>query len=803
MKFTLSWLKEHLETDASLTEITDRLTAIGLDLEAVEDRAADLAPFTVGYVIEARQHPNADRLRVCIVDTGEEQVQVVCGAPNARTGMKGVFAPSGTTIPGTGLLLKPSNIRGEDSNGMLCSEREMGLSDEHDGIIELAEDAPLGAPFAQIAGLDDPVIDINVTPNRQDCLGVRGIARDLAATGLGALKPLAAEAIPGSYDSPIAVELTFEPDYEGACTCFLGRHFRGLKNGPSPEWLRRRLLAIGLRPISALVDMTNYVTYDLGRPLHVFDAAKVAGSVQARMARPGETLMALDGNEYALDPEITVIADDNGPEGLGGVMGGEASGCTEATTEMFLEAALFDPHRTAATGRRLGIESDARYRFERGVDPAMVRPGIEVATRLVLEMCGGETSHTVMAGTLDGPAKVVGFRPARVAELIGIDVAEAEQRTILSDLGFGIAKGDNKEQWQVTAPTWRSDIDGKADIVEEVARIAGFDRIQSTPLPRLTVTAKPALTTAQRRHGQAKRALAVRGMMECVTWSFMPRRFAALFGGGGDELQLANPISSELDAMRPSMLGNLILAAGRNVDRGFEDVALFEVGPQYSDPTPKGQAFAATGLRRGRSARRHWAENPRAVDAYDAKADALAVLEAIGAPTASIQIASGAPGWYHPGRSGALRLGPKNVLATFGEIHPRILDRLDVTGPMAGFEVFIENAPLPKAKASRSRADLLVSDLPTVQRDFAFVVDQATTAEAILRAAKGADKAFIGEVNVFDIYTGQGIAEGKKSVAITARLEPKEATLTDPEIEAIAAKIVAAVGKATGAVLRG
>ena len=801
MKFTLSWLKDHLETDATLTEITDKLTAIGLELEGVEDRAADLAPFTVGYVIRAKQHPNADRLLICIVDTGEEQVQVVCGAPNARTGMKGVFAPSGTTIPGTGLLLKPSKIRGEDSNGMLCSEREMGLSEEHDGIIELADDAPIGAPFARIAGLDDPVIEINVTPNRQDCLGVRGIARDLSAAGLGTLKSLDTDAITGSYDSPITVALNFEPNYQDACSCFLGRHFRGLTNGPSPEWLRRRLLAIGLRPISALVDMTNYITYDLGRPLHVFDADKVAGPIQVRMAKKGETFLALDGKNYQLDGEVTVIADQNGAESIGGVMGGETSGCTEATTEMFLEAALFDPHRTAATGRRLGIESDARYRFERGVDPAMVRPGIEFATRLVLEMCGGEASHTVMASTPGGPTKVVGYRPARVTELIGIDVSEAEQRTILSALGFGISEADGA--WQVTAPSWRSDIDGEADIVEEVARIAGFDRIQSTPLPRLSVTAKPALTTAQRRLPQAKRALAVRGMMECVTWSFMPRRFAALFGGGGDEMLLANPISSELDAMRPSILANLILAAGRNVDRGFEDVALFEVGPQYADPTPRGQAFAATGLRRGRNARRHWSQVPRPLDAYDAKADALAVLDAISAPTASLQITAEAPNWYHPGRSGVLRLGPKNLLAAFGEIHPRILSRLDVTGPMMGFEVFIENAPLPKAKASRNRDQLSVSDLPSVQRDFAFVVDQATTADAILRAAKGADKAFIREVNVFDIYIGQGIANGKKSIAITARLEPKDTTLTDPEIEAIAAKIVAAVSQATGAVLRG
>ena len=803
MKFTLSWLKDHLDTDASLLEITDRLTAIGLELEEVEDRAEDLAPFTVGYVVEAKQHPNADRLRVCIVDKGTEQVQVVCGAPNARTGMKGVFAPSGTTIPGNGMLLKPSNIRGEESNGMLCSEREMGLSDEHEGIIELAEDAPVGAPFAQVAGLDDPVIDINVTPNKQDCLGVRGIARDLAAAGMGTLKPLDATPVEGSYDSPVNVELNFQAGYENACSCFLGRHFRGLKNGPAPEWLRRRLTAIGLRPISALVDMTNYVTNDLGRPLHVFDAGKVTGNIQARMANPGETFLALDGKDYELDGEITVIADQKAAEAIGGVMGGEASGCTDETTEMFLEAALFDAHRTAATGRRLGIESDARYRFERGVDPAMVRPGVEIATRMVLEMCGGETSHTVLAGTPVVPAKVVAFRPARVTELIGIDVDAAEQRKILSDLGFGIADGDSAGQWQVIAPTWRTDIDGEADIVEEVTRIAGYDRIVSTPLPRLSVTSKPALTPSQRRQPAAKRALAVRGMMECVTWSFMPRRFAELFGGGAEEMLLANPISSELDAMRPSMLGNLILAAGRNVDRGFDDVSLFEVGPQFCDTTPKGQDFVAAGLRRGRNARRHWADTPRDVDAFDAKADALAVLEAVGAPTASLQIAADAPAWYHPGRSAVMRLGPKNVLAAFGEIHPRILDRMDVAGPMAAFEVFIDNAPLPKAKATRNRAELLVSDLPTVQRDFAFVVDEATTADSIIRAAKGADKAFIGDVNVFDIYAGQGIEDGKKSVAITARLEPKDATLTDPEIEAIAAKIVAAVSKATGAVLRG
>jgi len=801
MKFTLSWLKDHLETDASLDEITDRLTAIGLELEEVVDRAADLAPFTVARVIEAKQHPDADRLRVCLVDTGAEQVQVVCGAPNARTGMKGVFAPSGTTIPGTGLKLKPTKIRGQDSNGMLCSEREMGLSDEHEGIIDLPAEAEVGRPFAAVMGLDDPVIDVNVTPNRQDCLGVRGIARDLAAAGLGTLKPFAPAPVAGEFGSPIDVTLEFPEDKRDACSTFVGRYFRGVKNGPSPAWMQQRLTAIGLRPISALVDITNYVTYDLGRPLHVFDADKVHGDIHARLARPGETLLALDGREYALDPEVTVIADDAGPEGIGGVMGGEASGCTEDTVNVFLEAALFDPKRTAATGRRLGIESDARYRFERGVDPAMVEPGSVHATRLILELCGGEASSQVMAGAPDLSRATFGYRPTRVHHLGGMEVAEDEQRQILTDLGFEVA-GEGA-RWEVTAPTWRSDIDGEADLVEEVTRIAGFDRIPSTPLPRLHTVARPGLTVAQRRRPTAKRALAARGMLECVTWSFLPRRFAVLFGGGGEDLLLSNPISSELDAMRPSLLPNLIAAAGRNADRGFANSALFEVGPRYRDVSPDGQALIAGGVRRGQNAERHWSGPPRDVDSFDAKADAIAVLTAVGAPVANAQIVAEAPAWYHPGRSGSIRLGPKNVLASFGELHPGVLDAMDADGPLVGFEVNLDAVPLPKARASRTRPRLEVSDLPAVHRDFAFVVEDTVSAAAIQRAAQGAEKSLIAEVGVFDIYAGEGIAAGHKSVAISVRLEPQERTLTDPEIDAVAEKIVAAVSKATGASLRG
>ena len=801
MKFTLSWLKDHLDTEADLEQITDTLTAIGLELEEVVDRAAELADFTVGYVIEAKQHPNADRLRVCIVDTGTEKVQVVCGAPNARTGMKGVFAPVGVTIPGNGMKLKAGKIRGEDSNGMLVSEREMGLSDEHEGIIELPEDAEVGQPFATAAGLDDALIDINVTPNRQDCLGVYGVARDLAAAGLGTLKTFAPAEIAGDFESPIKVTLEFEAGKEDACTCFVGRYFKGLKNGPSPAWMQQRLVAIGLRPISALVDITNYVTYDLGRPLHVFDADKVKGDIHARLAREGEKLLALDGKEYALDPEVTVIADDNEPEGLGGVMGGEASGCTEDTVNMFLEAALFDPKRTAATGRRLGVESDARYRFERGVDPEMVLPGMADATRLILELCGGETSELVIAGSPDVAKKTVDFRPERIAGLAGMQVGEDEQRKILSDLGF-TAEGDG-ESWRVTAPSWRSDIDGEADIVEEISRIAGFDRIPSTPLPRLPVVAQPSLSLTQRRRPVAKRALALRGMMECVTWSFMPRRFAELFGFDNDDLVLSNPISSELDAMRPSMLPNLIQAAGRNAARGANNAALFEVGPQYATVMPDGQEIVAAGIRNSETGERHWSDGGRPVDAYDAKADALAVLAALGAPVSNVQVAAEAPAWYHPGRSGVLRLGPKNVLAAFGEIHPGVLRKMDVDGPIAGFEVFIDRAPAPRKKGGTTRAKLDVTDFPAVNRDFAFIVEADVAAGAVIRAAQGADKDLIAAVSVFDIYTGQGIDEGKKSVAIAVRLEPKDRTLTDAEIDAVADKVIAAVSKATNAVLRG
>ncbi len=801
MKFTLSWLKDHLETGASLEEIAEALTNIGLEVEDVTDPAAALGAFTVGYVKSAERHPNADRLQVCVVDTGSEEVQVVCGAPNARAGMKGVFAPAGTHVPGTGMDLKKGVIRGVESNGMLCSEREMGLSDDHEGIIELADDAPVGAPFAQIMGLDDPVIEIPITPNRQDALGVYGIARDLAAAGIGTLKQFDAAPVAGSFDSPLAWERDLPGETGGLCPYVVGRYFRGVTNGPSPDWMQRRLRAIGLRPISALVDITNYVTYDLGRPLHVFDADKVKGNPTMRMARPGEVIEALDGRTYKLDGEMVVIADENGPEGIGGVMGGELSGCTEETTNVFLEVALFDEKMVARTGRELNINSDARYRFERGVDPLSADWGAEVAARLVLELCGGEASHVVSAGTLPDWRKTVTFRPARISALGGVEVPEDEMERILTAQGFTIeGKG---ETWTVDVPSWRIfDVDGEADLIEDILRVWGYDHIPVVPMTLDGALPTQTVTPAQRRVRLARRALAARGMLEAVTWSFMDGQHAALFDGGDAATRLTNPISTDLDEMRPSILPNLIQAAGRNAARGYADVALFEVGPHYRGAKPEDQALVGAGIRAGNATPRHWEAKPRPVDVFDAKADALAALGAAGAPVANAQIAAEGPGWYHPGRVGALKLGNR-VLAHFGEVHPRVLKALDVKGPVAGFEVYFDNLPPVKDKASKTRPLLRPSPFQPVERDFAFVVDAGTPADKIVRAAQGADKALIAGTEIFDVYEGTGIEDGKKSVAIAVTLQPTDKTLTDEEIDAVGEKIVANVAKQTGGVLRG
>ncbi|NQW01921.1 MAG: phenylalanine--tRNA ligase subunit beta, partial [Rhodospirillales bacterium] len=735
------------------------------------------------------------------VDTGEETVQVVCGAPNARTGMKGAFAPGGSYVPGTGITLKPTEIRGVMSNGMLLSEREMGLSDEHDGIIELDANAKIGDRVVDVMGLSDPIIEIAITPNRGDCLGVRGIARDLAAAGLGSLKPLANGPVPAAFKSPIAVHLNFDEANQTACSKFVGRYIRGVQNGESPAWLKDKLLAIGLRPISALVDITNLLTMDLGRPLHVFDVAKVDGNVQARMARPGEKLLALNGREYALDADMCVIADDSQAEAIGGIMGGEASGCTAQTTDVFVECAYFDPVRTATTGRKLQIISDARFRFERGVDPAFLESGMEIATRLILDLCGGEPSEVVVAGNEPDWQREISLRPERIKTLGGIDIALEEIERILLVLGFTV-DGDNGA-FRVAVPSWRSDIVGEACLVEEVVRIFGYDKIPPVPVKPDTALPQDALLPDQKRHSQARRQLAKRGMVEAVTYSFLANADADLFGGAADSVRLVNPISSDLDVMRPNLLPNLLNAAARNAARGIDSAALFEVGPQFAGDQPKDQVIVAAGIRSNQIGAKHWSRKPRAVDVFDAKADALAVLDDLGAPVDKLQALAQAPAWYHPGRSGALCLGPKNKLAYFGEIHPAVLRRMGIKGPVAAFEVFVDALPRPKARTSAAKTHLALPQLHTVDRDFAFVVDADVAASAIVGAARGADKTLITDVAVFDVFAGGNLGEGKKSIAISVTLQPVEQTLTDAEIDAISAKVVANVAKSTGGQLRG
>ena len=805
MKFSLSWLKQHLETDAALGTIVDTLTMIGLEVERVEDKGKALAPFTIAHVISAEQHPNADRLRVCMVDTGTgDPVQVVCGAPNARTGMKGVFVAPGAFIPGKAVTLGVGTIRGVESRGMLCSEFELQLSDDHDGIIELPGDAPLGLPYAQWAGLDDPVIEINLTPNRPDCTGVHGIARDLAAADIGTLKDVPIKPIKGEFPCPVAAALDFGAT-PSLCRGFALRLVKGVKNGPSPDWLARRLIAIGLRPINALVDITNFITFDRGRPLHVFDAAKVRGNLMVRRGRAGESLTALDGKTYRLDDTMCVIADDAGPESLAGIMGGETTGCSEATTDVLIESAIWDELNIAQTGRKLGINSDARYRFERGVDPAFMVPGLELATAMVLELCGGAASVNAIAAQPEHQDRAIEFPLDTVMRLAGIEVGLPELRRVLARLGFFVA-GQVKTV-KIAPPSWRPDVHGKPDIVEEVMRIIGVDRIPSTPLDRGEAARKPVLTLLQQRTRKAKRALAARGLVEAVTWSFIAKPQAELFGGGKPELALANPIAADLSDMRPSLVPGLVAAAQKNADRGIADVALFEVGQIFRGDQPADQLTAAAGVRRALAkasgSGRHWSGKAGEVDAFDVKADALATLAAAGAPMGALQIAPGGPAWLHPGRSGTIQIGPHNVLGHFGELHPRALEALRAQGPLVAFEVILERIPEPKVKATRAKPVLELSPLQPVERDFAFVVDRGVKAGDIVRAAQSADRKLVEAVSVFDVYEGDGIAAGKKSIAIAVTLQPREKTMTDDEIEVVAGKIVAEVTKRTGGVLRG
>jgi phenylalanyl-tRNA synthetase beta chain len=809
MKLTLAWLKEHLETTATLDVILARLTEIGLEVEGVEDPAKALSAFTIARVVEAKQHPNADKLRVLQVEIapGKPTVEVVCGAPNAKVGLIGVFAPLGSYIPGTQMTLVEKPVRGIVSNGMMLSEREMELSTAHDGIVELSADhaKDVGRRYVDLLGLDDPVIEIKLTPNRPDCTGVRGIARDLAAAGIGKLKPEPElMGVDGKTPCPIEIKLDFPTDAAPACACFAGRALIGIKNGQSPVWIQARLKAVGQRPINAVVDITNFISIDRGRPLHVYDLDKLTGAIRARLGRTGETFLGLNGQTYAVDEDMCVIADDRAVLGLGGILGGEDTGCTEATTNILIECAYFDPLRTATTGRKAQVQTDARYRFERGVDPSYVEPGLDLATSMMMQVAGGTPSKKAVAGTPPILNRMVDFDPARVERLTGLRLRNGDIISTLISLGFKVH--NEHAPYRVAVPSWRPDVHGPADLVEEVARLAGLENIVSTPMPRAASVTRGVLTELQRRSRRARRLLAARGLVEAITWSFIKRNEAQHFGGGADALELANPISSDMSSMRPSPLPGLLAAAARNRNRGFADIALFEVGQSYRGDRPEDQFITATGIRTGQAqlsgAGRHWHHPADAASAFDVKADALATLAALGMDVAKAQITRDAPAWFHPGRSATLRLGPKTVLAHFGELHPETLKLMGVSGVAAAFEVMISNVP-PEKRKSRAKPALKLADLLPVSRDFAFIVDEKVAAGDIIKAAQGADKTLVSDVSVFDVYVGKGVAEGKKSVAVAVTLQPTAATLTDADIETVSNKIVTDVKRATGAEIRG
>ncbi|WP_370286054.1 phenylalanine--tRNA ligase subunit beta [Pseudooceanicola nanhaiensis] len=798
MKFTLSWLKDHLETTASVDEIVETLTDIGLEVEGVEDPAAKLKGFKLVKVLEAEQHPDADKLRVCRVQTDEGETQIVCGAPNARAGITAVLAKPGMYIPGLDITISVGKIRGVESHGMMASERELELSDEHNGIIEL-DSGEVGQEFGDwLAQHDpakvDPVIEIAITPNRPDALGVRGIARDLAARGLGTLKPAKTASVEGTFPSPINV--TIDADAKDGCYLFAGRVVKGVKNGASPQWLQDRLKAIGLRPISALVDITNFFTYDLNRPLHVFDAGKVKGDLRIHASRGGEALLALDEKTYTLPEGVLVISDAEGVESIGGIMGGEETGCTEETTDVFIEAAYWDHIRIALGGRALKINSDARYRNERGIDPGFNMEALELATAMVMELCGGEPSEVVVAGEAPDVRRAYRLDTARCASLVGMDIPAEEQRSTLERLGF-VMEGD-----MAHVPSWRPDVLGEADLVEEVARMASLTKLEPKPMARTQPgVPKPILTPIQKREQIARRTAAALGYNECVTYSFIDRKSAELFGGGTDATMLANPISADMSHMRPALLPGLLQAAARNQARGMGDLALFEVGAAWHGGEPGEQHLLVSGLLVGRTGPKDVHGAARAVDVYDVKADAEAILAAIGAP-AKVQILRGAREWWHPGRHGRICLGPKKVLAVFGEVHPKILREMGVKGPAMAFTIWPEQVPQPK-NTSAAKGALEISDLQAVERDFAFVVDTQVAALDLVNAAAGADKALIADVRVFDEFIGGALGEGKKSLAVTVRIEPKDATLKEAEIEALSKRIVEKVEKATGGTLRG
>ncbi|MFK4811521.1 phenylalanine--tRNA ligase subunit beta [Devosia sp. ZW T5_3] len=807
MKFTLDWLKEHLDTTASVEEIGTALTSVGLELEGVENRGKALSAFVVAHVVLSEPHPNSDHLNVCKVDAGTgELVDVVCGAPNCVTGMKSVFAFPGTYIPGKDFELKAGvSIRGAPSNGMLCSAAELELSNEHDGIIELPADAPIGQKYVDYAGINGVVFDIAITPNRGDATGVYGVARDLAAFGLGTLKATDMSPVPSKGKSPIApLPQLFSADEPKAIRKFGGRYIKGVRNGPSPDWLQQRLRAVGLRPINAIVDITNLVSLGWGRPLHAYDADKIAGAPLLRNAKPGETFDALDNKIYALDETMTVIADDIGALCLGGVMGGIRSSVTEGTTNVFMECASWDPELIARTGRKTGIVSDARYRLERSVDPALTEPGLELATRLVLELCGGEPMEPAISGEDVFPDTVVEFPLGEVKRLTGLELGAERIEAILTALGFVLSgTGDTRT---VKVPSWRPDVTQKADLVEEVMRMVGVDNVPVEPLPRLNHVAQRMLTSIQNRRRIARRALAARGLDEAVTWSFIPHAEAVRFGGGQESLQLANAIASDMTDMRPSLLPGLLAAARRNANRGTSDLALFEVGQVFLSDTPDGQHTYATGIRTGTAklsgAGRHWSGKAEPVGVFDAKGDLGAALDALGVDIDKVQIFAEPAPWSHPGRGGRIALNPKVTLGWFGELHPAWAAELDIEGPVSAFELDLDALPEARKKATKTKPALTLSGQMPLSRDFAFVVDRGVTAATILKAARGADKGLIRDVSVFDVFEGTHVGEGKKSVAIEVTLQPLDKTLTDEEIEKVSASVVAAVTKASGGVLR-
>ncbi|MFS8371000.1 phenylalanine--tRNA ligase subunit beta [Acetobacter indonesiensis] len=819
MKFTLSWLYDHLETSATLPEICAKLNQIGLEVEGVENRGAAIEPFLTARILEATQHPNADRLQVCRVDAGPgfQDVQVVCGAPNARAGLTVIFAPPGTYVPGLDITIKAGKIRGEASGGMLCSLRELGLGEESNGIAELPDDTLPGQSYADFAGLDDVVIEIAITPNRGDALSVRGIARDLAAAGLGTLRPWLAETVDGTFASPIVWENT----YTEACPWVLGRTIRDVKNGPSPEWLRRKLESVGLRSISTLVDITNYFCFDLGRPLHVFDVNKLSGGRLIVCRGEGETFRALDGQDYIVTPDDCVITDANGVQSLAGIMGGEASGADDATTDVFVECALFDAVSIALSARRVGISSDSSYRFERGVDPALPVAALEAATRLIIDLCGGEASEVVSAGAQPEWQRDASLRFKRMQDLGGLDVPAQESVSLLEKLGFEV-RDQTDDAVRVSVPSWRNDIaqkpvlaqgadiapdaaakaaegvsqiEAESDLVEEILRLKGLDRVPAVPLPPISVVPGTALTPRQARAARARRILAARGLVETVGFSFVSHEEALRFGGAPDSLRLLNPIASDLDQMRPTPMVNLVSAAQRNSARGWADIGLFEVGPAFSE---NGQQLVAAGVRVGHTPR-YPGQESGAVSLWAAKADALELLTQLGIAPEALSTTTDAPSWYHPGRSGVLRQGPKNILAYFGELHPSLLQAEGIDVPVVGFEVLMDAVPDPKR---RKKSAPKLSAFQPVRRDFAFVVERDVPAENLLRAVRGADRTLVTNVSLFDVYEGPHVPEGYRSIGVEVTLQPVEKSLTDAELEAVSERIVAAVAKTTGATLR-